>query len=769
MLDGLVHRALTCFHKVAPDKVDPFVVKQQERERGDGASDQSRQSSVLDPDRMPDEEELDSAFEMFVAELDLSAEKEAALYDQPTEKKWMMLVEQSMREDKVAIYQSCEFFMSVLTDLGQSSTNYEPSLRHLEALSVTLRTQSHSYVQRFVKLGGFDAIISVLNMCQQVAGTGELAAATLGCLKALLHSTHGRMAVLQSAEGLATAAACTGLPDPKCKVSKHLGIHLLPLAYLVNSGADSAVPIRTHTNSAPPTSRLPPVCPPQLVPPPPPPPPSNALRSASWNSTDGTGLSLFVNESPKKCVPKPSGVLKTLNWTRLSREKIVGTVWESVEDEKIYKQLDLTDLAANFAAPAKGENADVGDMGATLQRRLNRETAISVIDPRRAQNCTILLSKLKLTNKEMRHAALSMDERGLVPRDLLDQLLKFIPTKEEVSLLNEAVETSKSVRVLAAADRFLLEMSKIPRYEERIKCLHIIRTFRERVDDVKLPILAVTKSAHAVSTNKRLKQLLALVLAVGNFLNYGKRNGDAQGFTLSSLGVLIDVKNSLRVDRNLLHYLLEIIEQKFPDILRLKRELSAVFEASRCSRQEIHHELKALEVALSTVRKELEAHKRRTNSSSQRDSAIVLSDENDNQLEAAEAADAFPDVPGDRFVPVVSAFLDHATKDFAELDAVFNEMKKMVAEAHHHIWNEREQIERVKRQTLARSILVKKSKRKELGSRGRDFEQLISALQSGELFSDELLRLRSSFRSPSKKTKSSSSPKKRVGATIRDR
>ena len=33
--------------------------------------------------------------------------------------------------------------MSVLVSLEQSPTNYESSLRHLEALSVTLRTQSH--------------------------------------------------------------------------------------------------------------------------------------------------------------------------------------------------------------------------------------------------------------------------------------------------------------------------------------------------------------------------------------------------------------------------------------------------------------------------------------------------------------------------------------------------------------------------------------------------------------------------------------------------
>ena len=138
------------------------------------------------------------------------------------------------------------------------------------------------------------------------------------------------------------------------------------------------------------------------------------------------------------------------------------------------------------------------------------------------------------------------------------------------------------------------------------------------------------------------------------------------------------------------------LSKSSPIFLRLKRELSAVYEAARCrfvfilfshgisrffafSRQEIHHELKALEVALDTVRKELELHKRRTSATSQRDSAIVLSDENDNQLEAAEAADAFPDIPGDRFIPVVTVFLDHATNDYAELDSVFTDMKQTVS------------------------------------------------------------------------------------------
>ena len=47
---------------------------------------------------------------------------------------------------------------------------------------------------------------------------------------------------------------------------------------------------------------------------------------------------------------------------------------------------------------------------------------LSVIDGRRAQNCTILLSKLKMSNHELAKAILNMDTREEIPKDMCEQV-----------------------------------------------------------------------------------------------------------------------------------------------------------------------------------------------------------------------------------------------------------------------------------------------------------------------------------------------------------
>lgn len=86
-----------------------------------------------------------------------------------------------------------------------------------------------------------------------------------------------------------------------------------------------------------------------------------------------------------------------------------------------------------------------------------RTKVLSVIDGRRAQNCTILLSKLKMSDEDITKAILSMDSKEQLPIDMVEQLLKFTPSPEESALLDEHCDEIDS---LARADRFLYEISK---------------------------------------------------------------------------------------------------------------------------------------------------------------------------------------------------------------------------------------------------------------------------------------------------------------------
>jgi dishevelled associated activator of morphogenesis len=58
----------------------------------------------------------------------------------------------------------------------------------------------------------------------------------------------------------------------------------------------------------------------------------------------------------------------------------------------VYNKLDLDDFEKTFSAYQKQQNID----GEDQFNRSSKHKELTVIDGRRAQNCTILLSKLKL-------------------------------------------------------------------------------------------------------------------------------------------------------------------------------------------------------------------------------------------------------------------------------------------------------------------------------------------------------------------------------------
>ncbi|KAJ4426490.1 hypothetical protein ANN_27304 [Periplaneta americana] len=187
-----------------------------------------------------------------------------------------------------------------------------------------------------------------------------------------------------------------------------------------------------------------------------PPPPPSAPPSAPISAPNRP-------EVPKKNVPQPSNPLKSFNWSKLPDAKVTGTIWSELDDTKLYTAMELENIDKLFCAYQKNGVANDGSIEDLRQIGKNRTKILSVIDGRRAQNCTILLSKLKMSDEDISKAILSMDSKDQLPIDMVEQLLKFTPSAEEAALLEEH---SEEIDSLARADRFLYEISNMGELEK---------------------------------------------------------------------------------------------------------------------------------------------------------------------------------------------------------------------------------------------------------------------------------------------------------------
>ena len=76
--------------------------------------------------------------------------------------------------------------------------------------------------------------------------------------------------------------------------------------------------------------------------------------------------------------------------------------------------------------------------------------------------------------------------------------------------------------------------------------------------------------------SKKLKKLLEIVLALGNYMNRGQR-GNAKGFLISSLNNMVDTKSSLNRHVTLLHYLVEVLEKRVSINFCYKHKMFLIF------------------------------------------------------------------------------------------------------------------------------------------------------------------------------------------------
>ncbi|XP_076273248.1 disheveled-associated activator of morphogenesis-like protein isoform X2 [Rhynchophorus ferrugineus] len=499
--------------------------------------------------------------------------------------------------------------------------------------------------------------------------------------------------------------------------------------------------------------------PPPLAPPPPPPgPPGPPPPPCAPMAPPVEPLKM---EIVKKNIPQPSNPLKSFNWSKIPETKLNGTIWSELDDTKLYNTMEFDSIDKLFCAYQKNGVANEGSVEDLRTLGKNRTKVLSVIDSRRAQNCTILLSKLKMSDEDITKAILSMDSKENLPIDMVEQLLKFTPSPEECALLEEHCDEIDS---LARADRFLYEISKVPHYEQRLRSLHYKKRFQVTVNEILPRITSVMEASREVSRSRRLRRLLEIVLALGNYMNRGAR-GNASGFRLGSLNRLADTKSSLSKGTTLLHYLVQILEKKFKDILRLDEDLPHIRVAAKVSLGELSKDMAQLRAGLKDVAREIEFHRSQSPLANDKFVPVMREFQATATCRLAEIEDQYQDMKT-RFERAVRLFGEEpANTQPDEFFGVFDTFLMAFMEAKQDNENMRrkqeedekraKQEEQLKKLTLerkhSRGILSAINKNISLkngeGAKAGEFDDLISALRTGDVFGEDVAKFKRSRKS----------------------
>lgn len=433
---------------------------------------------------------------------------------------------------------------------------------------------------------------------------------------------------------------------------------------------------------------------------------------------------------PKKPVIKPSVKMRGFMWKKLKTTK--DTIWEDADDEKV--PINLKELEELFCQSKPKPKVEAGEGGEEKKKKSNKPTTVSLLDMKRSQNLSIMLSRFgKLEFNEIRDAILKLDEEVLTPENTT-ALKNFAPDADEIGMIKDY---GGDVAQLGKPERFVLAIADVPRLVPRLTCLSIKQGFTPKYEAAEAAVGVIGKAIKEIDGNKRLKEMLEIVLALGNHMNGGTGRGGAWGFAIESLVKMTDVK-SVDGSQTMMNYLAQYVEDKFPQLADLPEDFPSLSDACRESMPQIDADINKLQGEVNTV------------------------------LKAVETA---PDSPSDPFKAKMGPFATKAQKeiegcaakmqavknDFASLAKYFGENPKTDSQSffeslHRFVTNfEKAKKDNKRRKTLAEKAKLAEERKKEAAAKraaggggdapaqpGGLMDNLIGDMKSGMAFSARL-------------------------------
>ncbi|XP_045530377.1 uncharacterized protein LOC123718052 isoform X1 [Pieris brassicae] len=310
------------------------------------------------------------------------------------------------------------------------------------------------------------------------------------------------------------------------------------------------------SNAGPPPPPIP-----GIGPPPPlmtdmgPPPPPSPSGPAPFPTPPVGGWSMQRSTLRKPPI-KPAAPMKPLYWTRIlanSAHNGQGEVdsglkplWLEIDETRLDNIDEFMDLFSRQVVKAP------------VKKKVEVKTKIQpvkILDSRRSQNVGIFVQSSHLEFSEIENAIYNFDT-SVVSLEVLQQMYELRATNEELEMIKEHLSNKPEIP-LDKPEAFLHDLSGIPNFAERISCFMFQAEFEDAVNTTMHKLDNLKHTCEFLTNNESLKQLFAIILTLGNYMNGGNgQRGQADGFGLEILAKLKDVK-SKQSTVTLLHFIVK--------------------------------------------------------------------------------------------------------------------------------------------------------------------------------------------------------------------
>ncbi|XP_062481247.1 FH2 domain-containing protein 1-like isoform X2 [Pezoporus occidentalis] len=279
----------------------------------------------------------------------------------------------------------------------------------------------------------------------------------------------------------------------------------------------------------------------------------------------------------------PGARLRALHWEPVPAWRVRGrrSVW--APPPAPLPPLDLPRLRALFREPR----------GAAPGQR--PAPAAALLEHKRSLALGVFLKQLK---RPVEQVVRDIEEGVGAPygAEKLLELSRLLPSAAEVARLGAHLG---SPRQLPEPERFMVLLTRVPSYAQRLELLVLQEEFSPRLRALRGSIQ--TLAAAELMECEELHRILHLILSAGNHLNAGGYAGSAAGFRLASLLKLPDTKGN-EPGMDLLHFVAMEAARMDRTLLDFPDKLRHVGLASRIDAAEVERELRRLAGRLAGAR-----------------------------------------------------------------------------------------------------------------------------------------------------------------------